>query len=71
LDAQIEQSNVSLMPQLVSRTIPLSIGRSQMIYWSYTWRAGEEETRKSLAEGQGRTFADGRETIRWLLSDDD
>lgn len=71
LDTRLEQSNVSPMPQFVSRTIPPSIDRNQVIYWSYAWRAGEEETRKALAEGQGKTFPNGQEAIRWLLSDDD
>ena len=65
------QTDVALMPPLVPATIPLSIDRGQAIYWSYAWRAGEEETRKALAEGQGKTFPNAQEAIRWLLSSDD
>ncbi len=71
LNTRLAQSTVSLMPQSVSRTIPPSIDRGQAIYWSYAWRAGEEETRKALAEGKGKTFPNAQEAIRWLLSSDD
>ena len=71
LDTRLDQTNVTPIPWLASRTIPLAIDRGQAIYWSYAWRAGEEETRKALAEGQGKTFPNAQEAIRWLLSDDD
>ncbi len=71
LDTWLGQTDVALMPLLVSDTIPPSIDRGQAIYWSYAWRAGEEETRKALAEGQGKTFPNAQEAIRWLLSSDD
>ncbi len=64
------QTDVALMPFLVSASIPPSIDSGQAIYWSYLWRLGEEETRKALAEGQGKTFPNAQEAIRWLLSDD-
>jgi len=70
LDTRFDQTNVPPMPWPVSRTIPPSIDRGQAIYWSYSWRAGEEETRKALAEAQGKTFPNAQEAIRWLLSDD-
>ena len=70
LDTEIDQTSVPLMPRSVSHTIPPSISKEQAIYWSYTWRVGEEETRKALAEGQGKTFPNAQEAIRWLLSDD-
>lgn len=34
------------------------------------WQAGEEETRKALAKGEGKTFPNVQEAIRWLQSDD-
>ncbi len=71
LYTRFDQTNVSPMPRSVSRTVPPSIERGQAIYWSYAWRAGEQETRKALAEGQGITFPNAQEAIRWLLSDDD
>ena len=71
LETRTDQTNVSPMPCPVSHTIPPSIDRGQAIYWSYAWRAGEEETRKALAEGQGKTFPNAQEAIRWLLSSDD
>ncbi len=70
LDTRLDQTNTPLMPSPVSRTIPPSIDRGQAIYWSYAWRTGEEETRKALAEGQGITFPNAQEAIRWLLSND-
>lgn len=70
LDTWLGQTDVALPPFLVSGTIPPSIDRGQAIYWSYAWRAGEEETRKALAEGQGKTFPSAQEAIRWLLSSD-
>ena len=33
------------------------------------WEIGEKETRKALAEGQGVTFPNAKEAIRWLLSE--
>jgi len=71
LDTWLGQTNVSPMSCPASRTIPPSIDRGQAIYWSYAWRAGEEETRKALSEGQGKTFPNAQEAIRWLLSSDD
>ena len=70
VDTWIDQTDVPSMPPVVSHTIPPSIDRGQAIYWSYVWRAGEEETRKALAEGQGKTFPNAQEAIRWLLSND-
>jgi len=70
LDTRLDQTDTPLMPLPVSRTIPPSIDRGQAIYWSYSWRAGEEETRKALVEGQGKTFSNAQEAIRWLLSND-
>lgn len=49
LDTRFDQTDVPPMPRPVSRTIPPSIDRGQAIYWSYSWWAGEEETRKALA----------------------
>ncbi len=71
VDTWIDQTDVPSMPPVVSHTIPPSIDRGQAIYWSYVWRTGEEETRKALAEGQGKTFPNAQEAIRWLLSSDD
>ncbi len=70
VDTWIDQTDVPPMPSVVSHTIPPSIDRGQAIYWSYAWQAGEKETRKALAERQGRTFPNAQEAIRWLLSDD-
>ena len=70
LDTRLDQTDVLLMPWPVSRTIPPAIDKGQAIYWTYAWRVGEEETRKALAEGQGKTFPNAQEAIRWLLSDD-
>ena len=70
LNTRLDQTNIPLMPWPVSRTIPPSIERGQAIYWSYAWRTGEQETREALAEGQGKTFPNAQEAIRWLLSDD-
>jgi len=70
LETQLDQTNVSPMPWPASRTIPPAIDKGQVIYWTYAWRAGEEETRKALSEGQGKTFPNAQEAIRWLLSDD-
>ena len=70
IDTRLDQTDISPMPRLASRTIPPTIDKGQAIYWTYAWLAGEEETRKALAEGQGRTFPNAQEAIRWLLSDD-
>lgn len=70
VDTRLDQTDVSPMRWLPPRTIPPAIDRGQAIYWTYAWQAGEEETRKALAEGQGKTFPNAQEAIRWLLSDD-
>lgn len=64
LDTQLEQTNVSPIPSSVSFAIPPAIDKGQAIYWSYKWKTGEEETRKSLAEGRGHTFPNAQEAIR-------
>jgi len=68
--AQFDQTDVSLIPSFAPRDIPPAIDRGQAIYWTYSWQVGEKETRKALAEGQGKTFSGGQEAIRWLLSND-
>ena len=64
LDAPFDQTNIPAMPWTIPSSIPTSIDRGQAIYWSYAWRAGEAETRKSLADGHGKTFPNAQEAIR-------
>ena len=55
----------------ISHTIPPAIDRGQAYYWSHTWRAGEQKSRAELAAGEGKTFDNARDAIRWLLSDEE
>jgi len=65
------QSNMSPMPSVHHRRIPLAVDKDQLIYWTYRWHSGEQQTRKAFSQGQGRTFATAEEAILWLLSDDE
>jgi len=54
------------------QTRPLgSIPATQAYYWHQLWQAGERETLESLAQGNGHRFANARDAILWLLSDDE
>lgn len=48
-----------------------SIPATQAYYWKHAWQDAETETLESLAKGNGRRFATGREAIAWLLSDEE
>ena len=43
----------------------------QDIYFSEEWQKDAEETRKSLAEGNGITFPNAEEAIKWLKGEED
>lgn len=64
-------ADVSSLPYQVPTGVPLSIDAGQACYWSYAWRLGELESRAELAGGQGQTFRNAQEAIRWLLSTKD
>jgi len=53
------------------RMVPLFVPRRQLYYWSQKWQEGEREALRELAEGKGRTFADGSSAAAWLLGDED
>jgi len=50
---------------------PKCLKSEPMPYHGKTWMAEGEETRKALAEGQGITFANAQEAIRWLKEPDE
>ena len=47
------------------------LDEGQAYYWKHSWQVGERETIEALARGEGRTFANAQDTIKWLLSIDD
>lgn len=65
------ESNVSPMTSGMSHPAPIEIDAGQAYYWRYSWQVGEQESRRELAEGHGRTFPNAQEAIRWLLSSED
>jgi hypothetical protein len=67
----LHATEASPMTAPISRTIPAAVDRGQAYYWSYVWQMGEQESRAELAAGQGKTFDNADDAIRWLLSDDD
>jgi hypothetical protein len=50
---------------------PASMPESQLFYWTRKWQADEAESAVELAEGQGQTFDNADEAIRWLLDPND
>jgi hypothetical protein len=62
---------VSAVPRNVSRKVAPLMSRSQTYYWTRKWQAGEQETLRELAAGNGIEFSSARDTIRWLLSEDE
>ena len=64
-------TDISPMPYSVPRKTPPAIGKGQAYYWSAKWQADEQETVDALERGAGRTFASGKDAIRWLLSNDE
>ena len=51
-------------------TLPVSVPRAQLYFWSRLWQEGEERALRDLAEGRSRRFDNPTEAIRWLLSDE-
>lgn len=64
-------TGVTQAPYHISNTIPLSMPGGQEMYWSYAWLKGVDETRAAFARGEGKTFPNAKEAIRWLLSDEE
>ena len=38
----------------------------QAIYWTPEWMAGAEETRRNLDRGEGKTFLNVKDALKWL-----
>lgn len=52
-------------------TLPAAIPESQLFYWTSKWQADEAESICELDAGEGQTFDNADEAIRWLLDPDD
>jgi hypothetical protein len=50
--------------------MPASVPREQLYYWTYRWQEGIRQSRAELDAGEYRDFANPRDAIRWLLSEE-
>ena len=65
------RTTVTLPDAGAGRNVPLMIPSSQAYYWTWAWQDGEAEALEDLHAGRSRTFDNGEDAIRWLLSDDE
>jgi hypothetical protein len=63
----ITVNNSTNVPSPAVRTLPASIAKDEVFYWSQRWQADELESIRELAAGESRDFASSSEAIRWLL----
>lgn len=54
------------------RSIPFSVPRGQLYYWSQRqrWQLDEHEALEELDAGRGSAFSDGKSAAEWLLTDE-
>ncbi|MDP9265289.1 MAG: hypothetical protein M3O91_04105 [Chloroflexota bacterium] len=50
--------------------MPASVPADELYYWTEAWQAGEQETRRALARGEGRVYDSAKDVIRDLLTND-
>ena len=50
--------------------MPPAIGEGQAYYWSRAWQRDQQESIAELIAGNGVSFDNAEEAIRWLLSSD-
>jgi hypothetical protein len=58
-------------PQQQVAGLPFSVPRSQLYYWTTRWQEDEQASLDELARGEGRSFPNAAEAIRWLLAPDE
>jgi len=57
--------------QEAERRVPLMISSEQEYYWTHAWQEGELEALEEINAGETHVFANPKEAIRWLLSEED
>ncbi len=57
-------------PLTAPRGMPASVPADELYYWTEAWQAGEQETRRALARGEGRVYDSAKDVIRDLLTND-
>jgi len=62
---------VSTQTAPAAESVPPSIPRDQLYYWSHQWQDDEAESLRELEEGQGREFGSAAEALRWLFDPSD
>jgi hypothetical protein len=50
------------------RRVPLFIPRDQLYYWTREWQRGEAEADGELLRGEGVSFDNPQDALRWLDS---
>jgi hypothetical protein len=56
--------------RVANRRVPLFIPADQVYYWSNQWQRDEADSLADLKAGRVKAFADPKDAIRHLLSDD-
>lgn len=69
-DALVLSSASNIVAPAPRGGIPASVPADELLYWTEAWQAGEQETRRRLARGEGRVYPNAREVIRELLTND-
>lgn len=52
------------------RRVPFSIPEDERYFWSSEWQDAERAASRDIAEGRIHRFADPKDAVRWLLTDD-
>ena len=71
LDVDLSSSHGSAHKRRRPGAPPPAIPAGQEYYWTAEWRAGELETLAALEAGQGETFENVVDALRYLFSADD
>ncbi len=54
-----------------ARPLPPAADAGEAYYWTNAWQAAQQESLDALERGEGVTFDDADDAIRWLLSSDE
>ena len=54
-----------------ARPLPPAADAGEAYYWTHAWQAGQQEAAEAIERGEGLTFENADEAIRWLLSADE
>lgn len=68
-DLRSSQATVSL--SVGSRRLPPAADAGEAYYWTHAWQAGQQEAVDAIERGEGITFENADDAIRWLLASDE